>query len=168
VWVRQLLTAIWGAALIVIISEESLLISVSRTRKNFSASMVVTLLSGCSSFLPKWIAAKATNEAVASDFALHAQRAILRLSQTVTFPHPYNYWSRVVNLSECLICLSKSGVAPAMLIAETPILFITFATNQSLRPISAIPRAPEGWLGPARVCTSRASGRPKTHSLRSL
>lgn len=36
------LTGIWGAALTIIISEEALLFSVSRTRKNFSASMVVT------------------------------------------------------------------------------------------------------------------------------
>jgi hypothetical protein len=68
------------------------------------------------------IAANATNEAVAFDFALHAQRAIPRLSQTVTFPHPYNYWGSVVSLSECPICSSKSGVAPAMFIAETPIV----------------------------------------------
>jgi hypothetical protein len=94
------------------------------------------------------IAAKATNEAVASDFSLHAQRAILRLSQTVTFPHPYNYWGSVVNLPECLICLSKSGVAPAMFIAETHI--VTFAANQSLRPISAFrSNPPAGSYGAA-------------------
>jgi hypothetical protein len=72
-------------------SEESLLFSVSRTRKNFSASIVVPPLGSRFSFLPKWIAGSSANEAVAFDFALHAQRAILGLSQTGSFSHPYNY-----------------------------------------------------------------------------
>jgi len=74
-----------------------LLFSVSRTRKNFSASIVVSSLGGCFSFLPKWIAGSSTNEAIASDFAVHAQRAILGLSQTGSFPHPYNYWGSLVS-----------------------------------------------------------------------
>jgi hypothetical protein len=54
------LTGIWGAALIAIISEESLLISVSRTRKNFSASIGCNLAEWLLLILPKWIAANAT------------------------------------------------------------------------------------------------------------
>jgi hypothetical protein len=63
------LTGIWGAALTTIPLYDALLLSVSKTKKNFSASIGVTSLVSASPFSPDWIAANLSYDDGVIDFA---------------------------------------------------------------------------------------------------